>query len=118
LVDHSFNNVVEFRHASWWSQEVLDAFERNNIAFSGMSHPTLPVQVVRTTDIVYYRFHGVPHLYASKYPSEELEKVAQQIQSMPGLREAYIFFNNTAEAAAVTNAKQLRELCQEVSREH
>jgi uncharacterized protein YecE (DUF72 family) len=47
-----------------------------------------------------------------------LEHVAQQIQAMNALKEAHIYFNNTAEAAAVTNAKQFQELCVEVSREN
>lgn len=117
LVDHTFNNVVEFRHDSWWKKEVFDAFEKNRITFSGMSHPSLPDEVIQTTDVLYYRFHGVPHLYSSKYAVNELENLVEKIQKMSGLREAFIYFNNTTDGAAVLNAKQLQEICEAVSKE-
>ncbi|MBT1705115.1 DUF72 domain-containing protein [Chryseosolibacter indicus] len=116
LLDHSMQNVVEFRHESWWQQKVFDAFAQNNITFCGISHPQLSDKVIKTSDIVYYRFHGVPHLYSSRYDIQDLERVASEIQSMEGVRESFIYFNNTAEATAVINAKQFQELCEVVSK--
>jgi len=118
LLDHNMKNVVEFRHNSWWQESVFKTFRDNNIAFCGMSHPELPHEVIQTTNSIYYRFHGVPHLYFSRYDSAALEKVASQIQNLQGLQEANVFFNNTAEGAAIENGKQFRELCEAVSREH
>jgi len=118
LVNPTFNNVIEFRHESWWNPAVFNAFSANKITFSGMSHPSLDESAVKTNDVVYYRFHGVPHLYSSKYDHETLEKIAHDIQSMNDVREAYIYFNNTSEGAAIANAKQFQELCEAVSREH
>ncbi len=115
LVDHTINNVIEFRHESWWRPEVFQAFEENNITFCGMSHPSLPDDVIKTSNIVYYRFHGVPYLYTSSYTPAQLEDVALKMQNLAGVREAYIYFNNTAEAAAIGNAKQFQELCEAVS---
>lgn len=118
LLNHSVKNVVEFRHKSWWQDSVYNSFKQNNITFCGMSHPELPDDVIKTSNSVYYRFHGVPHLYLSLYESQPLEYIAQQIQRMEGVKDVNIFFNNTAEAAAVLNAKQFQELCQEVSKEN
>jgi uncharacterized protein YecE (DUF72 family) len=118
LVDSTFNNVVEFRHVSWWNDQVFDSFAKNNIAFSGMSHPDLPQTVVRTADIIYYRFHGVPHLYTSRYTTAQLEHVLHEIQNQNGVRQAFIYFNNTAEAAAIINGREFQELGEAVSREH
>jgi uncharacterized protein YecE (DUF72 family) len=114
LVDSNYRNVIEFRHPTWWNDRVYNSFTDNNIIFAGMSHPALPDQVVKTSDVVYYRFHGTPHLYTSKYNPEALENVAHQIQNHVGVKEAYIYFNNTAEGAAVLNAKQFQELCEAV----
>lgn len=110
LLDPSFNNVVEFRDPSWWQQSVYDALAAHKIAFAAMSHPALSDNVIKTTDTVYYRFHGVPHLYMSKYELQKLEQVAQEIQQMEGVTQAYIYFNNTAEGAAVMNARQFQEI--------
>jgi uncharacterized protein YecE (DUF72 family) len=118
LLDYSMKNVVEFRHESWWQDSVFKSFEQNNITFCGMSHPDLPDAVIKTSEDIYYRFHGVPHLYFSKYESHQLERVAQEIFHLSGVKEANIFFNNTAEAAAVFNAREFQELCEEVSRPH
>jgi uncharacterized protein YecE (DUF72 family) len=118
LIDPGFKNVVEFRHESWWNAAVFNAFARNNITFSGMSHPNLDSRPIKTSQTMYYRFHGVPHLYSSKYDIQALEKLTQDIQNMHGLREAFIYFNNTAEGAAIVNARQFQELCEAVSREH
>lgn len=116
LLDCSMKNVVEFRHESWWTEAVFKAFSQNNITFCSMSHPNLPSHPIKTTQCIYYRFHGVPQLYFSRYNSDELEEVASAIQQENSVSEAYIYFNNTAEAAAVANAKQFQDLCQEVSR--
>lgn len=116
LLDCTVKNVVEFRHESWWRDNVFESFSQNNITFCSMSHPQLPDAPVRTTESVYYRFHGIPHIYFSKYSGQQLECVAIEIQKMEGVKEAFIFFNNTAEAAAITNAKEFQELCEEVSR--
>ncbi|MBT1700748.1 DUF72 domain-containing protein [Fulvivirgaceae bacterium PWU4] len=110
LLDPAFNNVVEFRDVSWWQQKVYDALSSHGITFAAMSHPTLSDGVVKTTDTVYYRFHGVPHLYTSRYELQKLEQVAQEVQQMEGVTQAYIYFNNTAEGAAIVNAREFQEI--------
>mgnify|MGYP000156125274 CR=1 FL=1 len=117
LVDNTFKNVIEFRHPSWWKDSVFDAFSKNRIVFSGMSHPALSDKVIQTADVVYYRFHGVPHLYTSKYEPGQLEQVAHEIQNLSDVSEVYIYFNNTAEGAAVINGRQLQEMCLGVAKE-
>ena len=38
-VDPEFLNVVEFRHKSWWNEEVFKTLKEKNIVFSGVSFP-------------------------------------------------------------------------------
>jgi uncharacterized protein YecE (DUF72 family) len=94
---------------------VYKAFAESNITFCSMSHPTLPDEVIRTSKDVYFRFHGVPHLYTSRYDVAVLEKISQAIQDLSEIGEAHVYFNNTANAAAIDNAKQFQELCEHVS---
>jgi uncharacterized protein YecE (DUF72 family) len=112
MLNPEFKNVVEFRHPSWWSDRVYNALQRKKIIFSGMSHPALPDLVIATDSILYYRFHGVPHLYLSHYTAADLDVVANAIVSDASSREAYIFFNNTIEGAALRNAKQFQDIVQ------
>ena len=112
IIDRSVRNVLEFRHESWWNPAVYDTLREANISFCGMSHPTLPDTVMRTAETIYYRFHGVPHLYTSSYELQKLELTAQEIIRQAEARRAYIYFNNTADGHAVTNAKQLHDICE------
>ena len=66
-LDPSFNNVLEFRHESWWQQHVYDKLAKHKITFCGMSHPSLPDEIVQNTSVLYYSMHGVPNLYQSPY---------------------------------------------------
>src|ERR1044072_7910402 len=49
LVDPSFPNVIEFRHGSWWREEVIEALSRKHLSFCSISHPTLPDEVIKTS---------------------------------------------------------------------
>jgi uncharacterized protein YecE (DUF72 family) len=109
LLDPSFRNVVEFRNASWWNTTVYNSLAGREIIFSGMSHPELPDAVVVSNKTLYFRFHGVPHLYSSRYQLADLEAVASQVIES-NAKHAYIIFNNAAEGAAITNAKQFQEI--------
>ena len=111
MLDVSVRNVLEFRHESWWNPAVYELLKKNKISFCGMSHPLLPDTLIDTSDTVYYRFHGVPHLYNSKYEVQSLEQAVRAIIKT-GVREAYVYFNNTADGHAITNAKQLQEICE------
>lgn len=111
MLDASFRNVLEFRHESWWRPEVFGQLRKSNVSFCGMSHPGLPDEAIATSDTLYYRFHGVPHLYNSLYDSRKLEQVVHGIHNLGG-REAFAYFNNTAEGHAIANAKQLQDICE------
>lgn len=106
-LDPSFKNVLECRNTSWWNQEVYNALAKHHITFCGMSHPLLPDEVVMNTKRVYYRFHGVPDLYRSKYETEVLQRVSDDIQANNAVKEAFIYFNNDISAAAITNAIEM-----------
>lgn len=110
-LDTSFNNVLEFRHSSWYNQNVYDILTKHGIIFSGISHPTLPNDVVINNKIVYYRFHGVPQLYYSAYAVEFLENVMTKIKSNKNVEHAFLYFNNTAQGAALVNSKYLLQQC-------
>jgi len=106
----SFKNVLEFRHASWWRDNVYAKLAANNITFCGMSHPLLPDDVIMNTGVVYYRFHGVPNLYRSRYSIEFLQKVVDGVKANQNTKEAWCYFNNDYDAIGVFNAKELEAM--------
>lgn len=109
-LDNSFLNVVEFRHESWWRQEVYDELAKHNISFCGMSHPTLPKDVITNTDLLYYRFHGEEALYASLYSSEKLKETIDVVGESGKVKQAFIFFNNDIHGHAIQNASEMKSI--------
>ncbi|MBC6988093.1 DUF72 domain-containing protein [Hymenobacter sp. BT491] len=110
-LDPAFNNVLEFRHPTWWEGEVYRELARHRVAFVGQSHPQpLPDEVIANTDVLYYRFHGVPELYTTPYSAEFLQRIADEIQAAPHVKEVYLYFNNGIGGAAVNNARTMQQL--------
>jgi uncharacterized protein YecE (DUF72 family) len=106
-LDTSFLNVIEFRHHSWWTDDVYAMLTKNKISFSGISHPQLPDQIILNTRVLYYRFHGVPLLYTSPYTEQQLKKIAARIEGFKNISDAFIYFNNDSRGWAYRNAEQL-----------
>ena len=102
-------NVVEFRHASWWTEDVYAAFRDAGVIFCACSAPGLPDDLVRTHDEIYVRFHGPEKWYRYDYSDDELREWAKRIHDS-GAKRAWIYFNNDYGANAVRNGLKLREL--------
>ncbi|RYE00191.1 MAG: DUF72 domain-containing protein [Sphingobacteriales bacterium] len=108
-LDNRWPNVLEFRHASWWQQEVFDRLQQQQLIFCGQSYPgNLPETAVINNDLVYYRFHGKPVLYKSEYDLDVLQHRLDEIEGKA--EKAFIYFNNTWGPAALHNSRQLQEL--------
>ncbi|KXH81027.1 DUF72 domain-containing protein [Chryseobacterium kwangjuense] len=109
-LDFKYVNVIEFRHESWWNDEIYTLLTDNKIVFSGVSFPgNLPEEVIiNHPEILYYRLHGKPVLYKSEYSHEFLDTLAEKIKNSD--RKAFIFFNNTWGTAAIKNSLYLKKL--------
>lgn len=107
-----FSNTVEFRHESWWNEKVYKRLKKEKIIFCGISHPTLPDDAIVTGQTAYYRFHGAPKLYYSSYKKAMLKKIADSFAANKTVKEAFIYFNNTATVAAIENAIWLKNYVQ------
>jgi len=104
-------HAVEFRHASWWDEEVTDVLKRHAAAFVAISHPKLPDAIHPTADFLYVRFHGIgKQLYRYDYSREELDGWASRLRPHLRGRTLYAFFNNDYAANAPRNAATFRDL--------
>jgi uncharacterized protein YecE (DUF72 family) len=112
-LDPKFPNVVEFRHESWWKNDVYKELGKNKITFSGMSHPLLPETVVTNTSLFYYRMHGVPNLYQSPYSTKFLKDFISEVKASKKIKKAFIYFNNDIGCNAVKNATEMKVLLEE-----
>jgi uncharacterized protein YecE (DUF72 family) len=109
-LDPSFNNILEFRNVSWWREDVYKTLADHHITFCGMSHPTLPDDVIQNTSVIYYRFHGVPNLYRSPYSTEFLKNVVNTVKDNKQAVQGWFYFNNDYDAVGVSNAKEMIEI--------
>ncbi len=102
-------NVVEFRHKSWWNEDVYKAFKKANIIFCSCNGPKLPSELVRTADEIYVRFHGPDRWYRHDYSEGELSTWADRIRQC-GAKRVWAYFNNDHDCYAPKNARQLIQL--------
>ena len=105
-LDPARRNVVEFRHRSWWNEEVFAAFRANGTIFCSCSGPRLPDELVKTAETIYARFHGTTRWYRHDYTREELAAWAERIRAS-GARQVYAYFNNDRDGHAIRNAQTL-----------
>jgi uncharacterized protein YecE (DUF72 family) len=79
-LDPRRRNVVEFRHASWWRDEVYAAFRQAGIIFCSCSAPRLPDALIKTADEIYIRFHGPDRWYQHDYAAGEFKAWAARVR--------------------------------------
>lgn len=95
--------AVEFRHASWFDQPILDLLCARGLALVVTDSDEAPVHsLTRTADWAYLR------LRRSGYAAAALEAWAQRLKAA-GLREAHVFFKHEDAGAGPRLAEQFLE---------
>jgi uncharacterized protein YecE (DUF72 family) len=101
--------AVEFRHKTWFTEDVYKFMRKQKCAFVITNSPAWPSKVIKTCDFVYMRFHGRTKLFASNYTNKELEGWAEILKALKP-KELFCYFNNDANAYAADNALYLKKL--------
>lgn len=103
--------AFEFRHASWFCEEVYAVLREHNCCLVWADSPRYPLEKAVTADFLYARFHGHERLYASDYPEVVLAAWRDDLlAASEGRRDIFAYFNNDYHAYAVKNALCLREM--------
>ncbi|MBE0476100.1 MAG: DUF72 domain-containing protein [Coriobacteriia bacterium] len=106
-VRHAF----EFRHESWFNDEVLQTLRRHGHALVVAHSTRWPGSREVTAGFTYLRFHGGAIEADSAYAEEELREWAAVARDRLGEGlDVYAFFNNDAHGYAVRDAKRFRVL--------
>ena len=104
--------VCEPRHPTWFSPQVDSLLEGYRISRVAADPPPVPAAAVPGgwPGVAYFRLHGSPRTYWSRYDEQYVASLAETLRSMPSVEEAWCVFDNTASGAALENAWQLQEL--------
>ena len=108
-LDKRKNNIIEFRHGSWFTDDVLSLLQKYKVGYCIVSSPELPEIITATSSILYMRFHGMNEWYSDRYGKEKLEYYASKIQETDA-KKVYCYFNNDEKGYAVQDAQTLKEL--------
>lgn len=104
--------TFEFRHNSWFCEEVYDALREKNAALCLFELAGVKSPEVATADWVYIRLHGPEKTrYSGSYPDDTLAAWAQKIGAWADQdKRIFCYFDNDEKAYAVGDAQRLRTM--------
>ena len=100
--------AIEFRHKSWFADEVYNILHNHNVALVLSDFKDLPIPHVATTHWTYVRLHGTSGGYWGSYPESKLREWASVIKDLAG--KGFVYFNNDMEAAAPHDALKMKQI--------
>jgi len=107
----STRHAIEFRHKSWFDDQVAECLKRHRVAVCMSDAPDWLMWEEVTTDLVYIRLHGHTRKYASSYSKAALREWAARIRRwLKEGRDVHVYFDNDAEGAAPRNALTLLQI--------
>ena len=104
--------ACEPRHASWLAgraEALLASHQVARVAADPVRAPGLE-RPGGWSGLVYYRLHGSPRTYWSRYDARFIQGTAAALRALPETVDAWCIFDNTASGAAMENAQELRLL--------
>ena len=115
---HAGTIVCEPRHASWLSPAADALLVRYQVARVAANPAPAPGadQPGGWQGTAYFRLHGAPRMYWSRYDSEFLATLGTVLRRIPASIDAWCVFDNTASGAALENAWDLRAACEKSAR--
>jgi uncharacterized protein YecE (DUF72 family) len=102
-------HCFEFRHQSWFTDDVYEILSRHGAALVIGDHPQRPFQPHElTADWTFIRFHYGRRGRRGRYSELELEGWKRRIAAWRSRAEVFAYFNNDWEGHAVDNARWLK----------
>jgi uncharacterized protein YecE (DUF72 family) len=102
-------HCFEFRHESWFTDEVYELLRQHGVALVIGDTPERPFQTHElTADWTFVRLHHGSRGRNSNYSDSELEEWAQRIERWARVADVFAYFNNDRNGYAVRNGLWLR----------
>ncbi len=104
-----FRYTFEFRHPTWFVDEIYDILQKHNIALciTDLNHKLSPVVV--TANFTYMRLHGPKSAYKGSYSDSTLKTWKKRMEEWKekGIG-SFCYFDNDEKGYAVVDAKRLQ----------
>jgi len=104
--------ALEPRHATWFTADAAGQLAEYAVARVAADPARVPEAAVPggAHYLAYFRLHGSPRVYWSRYDDTWLDALAGQVaEATRGADEVWCIFDNTASGAALPNALDLLE---------
>jgi uncharacterized protein YecE (DUF72 family) len=109
--------VVEFRHKSWYDEDVLALLDRHGVGF--VTHDLKGLKSPRWASgrTAYVRFHGAAGKYWGRYSDESLLDWTDWCLEQSRLgRTVWCYFNNDIHGHAIEDARTLKSMVRQMRR--
>lgn len=101
--------ALEIRNRHLLNQNIYRFLKKEKVIFVISDSPHWPTAIIKTTNIVYLRFHGKPIIFTSFYSYQELKKYAQKVKRLKP-KVLFAYFNNDVQGFAIQNAFEFLSL--------
>ena len=109
-------HAFEFRHPSWFADDVLERLRAHDVALVIGDHPDRPWQpIALTASFTLVRLHYGARGRRGNYSDRELETWAERIRTLASGADVLVYFNNDWEGFAVRNARRMQGLLTDTS---
>lgn len=105
--------VCEPRHATWFTTEAVALLDEQQVSHvsADPNADGCGSQHAGPSQCAYFRWHGSPRIYYSKYDAQHLQLLAEQVLlAGTTAKSVWCIFDNTAEGAATENALETSDL--------
>ncbi|BDY12113.1 DUF72 domain-containing protein [Hydrogenimonas cancrithermarum] len=111
ILPSGYRYTVEFRHASWLTDDVFNLLKSYNVALCINDFGKRETPFEMTADFGYIRFHGPTGRYGGSYDDATLSMWAERLkEASRTLKDIFVYFNNDFGGFAVQNAKTLKQM--------
>ncbi len=97
-VPRALRASFEFRHESWFSDEIFEVLRRRNAALCLAESEKLETPDIATADFAYYRFRK------PEYSDAERRQIARKLSAASGARDIFAFFKHEENPQSALNA--------------
>lgn len=112
--DHRLLHAIEFRHPSWYVDEIFQVLNAHAVAMCLHDKAGSAIHSPFVGPFTYVRFHGPGGRYFGRYDISRLDVWAARLaEQLADRRQVFAYFNNDPEGMAVANAREFRELMSE-----